>query len=146
MALDAVDLAVYILLEMSRVKSTAPVDPPLGPWELRSHTLGELPLINRFMDRLRMDDILARYVPHNDRRLRLSPAKALGLLVRNVLQARAPVYALQEWASAFDPALLGLAAENVAVLNDDRVGRALDRLFDADRASLLTEVVVRAVR
>lgn len=131
---------------MPRVKSTAPIDPPLGPWELRSHTLGELPLINRFMDRLRVDDILARYVPYNDRRLRLSPAKALGLLVRNVLQARAPVYALQEWASSFDPALLGLAAEEVAVLNDDRVGRSLDRLFDADRASLLTEVVVRAVR
>ena len=31
-------------------------------------------------------------------------------------------------------------------LNDDRVGRTLDRLFDADRASLLTEVVLRVVR
>lgn len=31
----------------------------------------------------------------------------------------------------------------MSVLNDDRVGRALDHLFDANRASLLTEVVVR---
>lgn len=31
-------------------------------------------------------------------------------------------------------------------MNDDRVGRALDRLFDADRASLLTETVLVAVR
>jgi hypothetical protein len=131
---------------MTHVKSTRPSAPPGSPWELRSHTIGELPLINRFMDRLGMDDLLARYVPNNDRRLRLSPAKALGLVVRNVLQARAPVYALREWAAAFDPALLGLAADDVAVLNDDRVGRSLDRLFDADRASLLTEVVVRAVR
>lgn len=30
-------------------------------------------------------------------------------------------------------------------VNDDRVGRALDALFDADRASLLTKVVLRAV-
>ena len=30
-------------------------------------------------------------------------------------------------------------------LNDDRVGRALEALFDADRASLLTAVVLRAV-
>lgn len=120
-----------------------PLDPSLA---LRSYTLGELPVINRFMDRLGVDDLLARYVPHNDRRLRLPPAKALGLLLRNVLQARAPVYALSEWAAPFDPAQLGLAVHEVPLLNDDRLGRALDRLFDADRASLLTEIVVRAVR
>ena len=31
------------------------------------------------------------------------------------------------------------------MLNDDRVGRALDRLFDCDRASLLTETVLHVV-
>jgi transposase len=36
--------------------------------------------------------------------------------------------------------------EEVAVLNDDRVGRGLDALFLADRATLLTQVVVTAVR
>jgi len=30
-------------------------------------------------------------------------------------------------------------------LNDDRVGRTRDRLFDADRASLVTETVQKAV-
>jgi len=30
-------------------------------------------------------------------------------------------------------------------LNDDRVGRALDQLFDCDRVSLLTELVLRAI-
>ncbi len=131
---------------MSAVKNhspTRPIEPLDASLELRSYTLGELPVINRFMDRLGLDDMLARYVPHNDRRLRVPPAKALGLLLRNVLQARTPVYALQEWAAPFDPAQLGLAAHEMALLNDDRVGRALDRLFDADRASLLTEVVVR---
>ncbi len=29
---------------------------------------------------------------------------------------------------------------------DDRVGRTLDRLFDADRASLITEVVLGVIR
>ena len=134
---------------MSAVKNhspSRPIEPLDASLQLRSYTLGELPVINRFMDRLGLDDMLARYVPHNDRRLRVPPAKALGLLLRNVLQARAPVYALHEWAAPFDPAQLGLAAHEAALLNDDRVGRALDRLFDADRASLLTEVVVRAVR
>ncbi|MDP2707420.1 MAG: IS1634 family transposase, partial [Burkholderiales bacterium] len=63
-----------------------------------------------------------------------------------VLLGRAPVYALEEWATSIEPAQLRLTAAQISLLNDDRVGRALDELFDADRASLLTEVVVRAVQ
>jgi transposase len=42
--------------------------------------------------------------------------------------------------------LIGLAEGDVVWLNDDRVGRALDQLFDADRAALLTELVLSAIR
>jgi hypothetical protein len=42
--------------------------------------------------------------------------------------------------------VLGLGPDDTAALNDDRVGRMLDRLFDADRASLITTTVVRAIR
>ena len=31
------------------------------------------------------------------------------------------------------------------MLNDDRVGRSLDALFDADRASLLTNLVLKVI-
>lgn len=119
---------------------------PAQPWRLRSLTLGALPLLNHFLDRLQLDALLARYLPQRDRRLRLAPATALALLLRNILIGRAPVYALEEWAAPFDPALLHLTQAQMSVLNDDRVGRALDHLFDADRASFLTEVVVRAVQ
>lgn len=56
------------------------------------------------------------------------------------------LYAIGEWAARLQPALLGLGEGDAAFLNDDRVGRALDRLFDCDRASLLTETVLEAVR
>lgn len=42
--------------------------------------------------------------------------------------------------------MLGLEAEELRLLNDDRVGRALALPFDAHRASLLTEVELRALR
>lgn len=129
---------------MARVKPHRAA-PPANPWRLRSRTLGALPLVNHFLDRLQLDALLARYLPHGDRRLRLPPATALALLLRNIVIGRAPVYALEEWAAAFDPAQLRLTPAQMSVLNDDRVGRALDELFDADRASLLTEVVVQAV-
>jgi transposase len=117
-----------------------------GRWRLHAWTLGALPVINQILDRLGLDALLARYVPPTDRRVRLAPAAALGVLLRNVLVGRAPVYGLEEWAASLDPAQLRLRPADVALLNDDRVGRALDRLFAADRASLLTEVVIRAVR
>src|SRR5664280_1741928 len=51
-----------------------------------------------------------------------------------------------EWAGTYEPGLLGLAPGDPEAMNDDRVGRMLDRLFDADRASLVTETVLGVVR
>ena len=69
------------------------------------------------------------------------------MLLRNILlNARRPLYTHAEWAVRAEPALLGLKEGEGAFLNDDRVGRALDRLFDANRAALLTEIVLRAIR
>lgn len=116
-----------------------------GEFELRTEVLGALPVINHFLDRLGAGELLERHVPHDDRRLRLAPATAIGVVIRNLVTHREPVYALGEWAAPFDPALLGLAAGDAGALNDDRVGRALLRLFDADRASLLTELVLGAI-
>ena len=114
--------------------------------ELWSEMLGPLPVINHFLSRMGLSASLDRFVPHDDARLRLAPAAVLGVLVRNLVTHREPVYAISEWAGAYDPGLLELFADDVKALNDDRVGRTLERLFDADRASLLTEVVLSVVR
>ncbi|MBC7942120.1 MAG: IS1634 family transposase, partial [Chitinophagaceae bacterium] len=42
----------------------------------------------------------------------------------------------------FASGMFGIDAQEMEHLSDDRLGRALDHLFDADRAALLTEVVV----
>lgn len=117
-----------------------------GSFRLESRSVGALPVVNHFLDRIGMNELLERYIPAGDRRCRLAPSRGIGLLLRNILLGRAPVYALEQWAAPFDPALLGVDSSQIPLLNDDRVGRSLDRLFKADRASLLTEVVVRAVR
>ena len=113
---------------------------------LRAESVGALPIVNHFLARIGADDALGAFVPADDRRLRLAPATALGVVVRNLCVDHEPVYALGEWAAPFAPAVLGLEVGEVSLLNDDRLGRSLDRLFDADRASLLTAVVLRAVR
>lgn len=119
--------------------------PKGGPFGLVSHRLGALPLINHFLDRIGLDAALARWLPAPDRRFRLAPATAIRLVVINLLVGRAPLYGLGEWAAPYAPGLLGLADGDTGWLNDDRVGRALVRLFDADRASLLTELIVGVI-
>jgi transposase len=122
------------------------VDTPKGgPFGLVSYRLGALPLINHFLDRIGLDGALARWLPPADRRFRLAPATAIRLVVVNLLVGRTPLYGLGEWAAPYAPHLLGLSGGDTAWLNDDRVGRALVRLFDADRASLLTELIVGVV-
>jgi transposase len=115
------------------------------PFQLASQTLGALPIVDAFLARMRVDALLDRFLAARDARVALEPAKAIGLLVRNLCVSREPIYALGEWAAPLDPALLQLAAGDVALLNDDRVGRALDQLFDADRASLLTQLMLGVI-
>jgi len=114
-------------------------------FQLRACSVGSVPVINHFIGRLGLDDILARaLVPAGVPRI--EPARSIGILLRNVVQGRRPVYGVGDWARPFHPDVIGLTRAQAERLNDDRVGRALDALFDADRASMMTEVVVRAVR
>ena len=72
--------------------------PPLSTdaFKLRGERVGPLPLINRFLDRLGLEDLLDRLVPTQDRRVRLPYAKGLGLLLRSILVEREAIYRQQE--------------------------------------------------
>ena len=125
------------------------VDDGVSPWpgadlELRTERLGPLPLINAFLDRLGLEEILDRFVPTEDPRVRLPYALGLGVLLRSILVERDPIYRQQETVSTYAPEMFGLSADLVDYVGDDAIGRALERLFDADRGTLLTEVVVTA--
>jgi transposase len=111
-------------------------------FRLDTQRLGALPLLNHFLTRLGLEATLDRFVPRRDRRTPLPPAKALGVLLRSILVERDPIYRQQETVWGFAPEAFGLTKRQVEALRDDQIGRALDRLFDADRGSLLTEVVV----
>jgi len=116
------------------------------PFELESTQLGALPVIDRFLTRMDLAGVLARWLPAGDARTTLSVAAVIGVLVRNLCVEREPLYGLAQWAGRFEPGLLGLGSGESELLNDDRVGRALDALFDADRGSLLTGLVLHAIR
>jgi transposase len=113
---------------------------------LRSYTVGALPILDELIRRMRLEEFLRAALPPEDRRAKLSPVKALLVLLRNLLLSREPIYGVGEWAARHAPDLLGLATTEIDRLNDDCVGRALDRLFLADVPSLVLSVAAHAVK
>ena len=67
-------------------------------------------------------------MPTTDRRCAVRHALALRVLLRSIVVEREPIYRKVETVHGFAPALYGLAAEDLAHLSDDRLGRARDFL------------------
>jgi len=117
------------------------LSPPKARFSLRSERLGPLPLVNHFIDRIGLEALLDRHVP-SDARCAVPHARALGVLLRSIIVEREPIYRQQETVHGFACGMFGIGSAEMNHLSDDRLGRALDRLFDADRAALLTEVAL----
>jgi transposase len=123
------------------------VNPALpARFQLQSSRLAALPVLNHFIHRWGIPLLLEKHLPPPDPRSKLLPAQVLLTLLRNLVLSHRPLYSLGEWAAEIDPGCLGLAPGQTSALNDDRVGRALDDLFDADRQALLTDLVVRLIQ
>src|SRR5712672_2766412 len=89
---------------------------------LRGLRVGALPILNHFIERMGL-------------------AQELTLARKNILIDRNALYAVGEWAALYDS---GLVAQGK--MGDDKLGRALDRLFAADRATLQTRIVLAAMK
>lgn len=111
-------------------------------FDLVTERLGPLPIINNFLQRIGLEELLEKHVPTKDRRCVVPYAKGLGVLLRSIIVEREPIYRQQETVLTFAPTMYGLGQDEMDKVGDDRIGRALDRLFDADRAALLTEAIV----
>jgi transposase len=99
---------------------------------LRSRKLGALPLVEHFFEALQLRQLLAQQI-HPQHYV-----QALLWLVRNFLLQPSALYRIGAWAAGYF-----LPAEP---LGDDVLGRALDRLFQSDRASLMTALIVKAAK
>jgi transposase len=113
--------------------------------DLLSYRVGILPILNRILERLRLEEFFRAYLPPQDRRCRIDPAVGLTVLLRNLLMCREPLYGVGEWAARHVPDLLGLSEQQITSLNDDRVGRCIDRLFQNDYSSLALTVATHAI-
>jgi transposase len=106
-----------------------------------SRRLGALPIIDEYIEKLGISDLFARLVP-TDPRDKVPVWKSLGIALRNVILERFPLYKIGEWAQS-----RGIINSSEAVLyNDDRMGRALDRLYRSDRTAIYSTTVLKAIK
>ncbi|MHB9082094.1 MAG: IS1634 family transposase, partial [Pirellulaceae bacterium] len=117
-----------------------------GGQTLRTWTIGALPLVNQLLERMQLEKFLQQYLLRDGRRMAVPTSRGLLLLLRNVLLSREPIYGLGEWAERFAPDQLGLREADGQYLNDDRIGRCLDRLFQADVPRLVLDMVRHVVQ
>lgn len=120
----------------------------LDDLELRVRSVEGLPILRHFFDRMDLDRLLLTHVPGKKlgREPKLPHGHALLVMVANVLLSREPLYAVREWLGSHASEHLGLAPEDGELFNDDRIGRALDRLYETEPATLLTALVTRVVK
>ncbi len=114
--------------------------------QLRSYDVGALPLLKRIGERMQLRRILGEHLPGDDSRTELPTVTALLVLFANLLMAREPVYGVAEWAATFPPDLLGLHERDPGRLNDDRLGRSLDRMFERIGPTLIMAVVRHVIK
>lgn len=112
---------------------------------LTSYTVGALPILDRIIARAKLEDFLREFMIE-DKRCTVSPVVGTLVLLKNYLVSREPIYGVGDWGRQYVPSLLGLTPCQVASLNDDRVGRCLDRLFDADCPALVLAITRHVVQ
>jgi len=92
-------------------------------FSLHSERLGPLPLVNHFLQRIGLEQLLDKHVPTRDQRSAVAHAQALGVLLRSIIVEREPIYRQQETAVSFAPELFGLSAATRAATIATRTSR-----------------------
>lgn len=113
-------MSIYIRIVLMQEKSFA----------LENKIVGSIPIIKKFLADVSFNDLLTEALGNADAVL------AIETLVMSILVKPAALYRVGHWVKGFDDGLVS------KTLTDDKAARALDRLFKADRASLLTKLVL----
>jgi transposase len=112
------------------------------PPAIEVYPVRHLPIIKAYADQLGLVSLINHYVPTE---MDVDAGTVVLGLVLDTLSGRSPLYRLEEFFAQQDTALLLGQALPAHALNDDTVGRVLDRLYDMGTMKLFTACTVRAV-
>jgi len=115
------------------------------PEKLVRKKVAGLPLIAEVIDRMNLRRMLGEAIGQHGNET-FPAVDSLILMIINLVQGKQPLYELEHWVQSLDARCLGYGSLPKGKINDDRFGRALDKLYKADRASLMTQLVMGVVK
>ena len=111
----------------------------------KKYLIGAHPIIQFFMDKLKMDEIIGSYV-RQDKRMKVSVEKTLSIMIHNYLTSPLPMYEIREWLGPLDEEKLGLHPGEASLINDDRVGKSLESFYFGRHKDIFFHLALRAIK
>ena len=108
------------------------------------HYVGEIPLLQAMADKLQLREVLSLYIDRHGNE-KISAVDTLMLLLFNMASGRYPLYELQQWVGKLDSRMFSFDNADADLFSDDRFARALDKLYQVDRATLTTHIAMHTV-
>ena len=102
-----------------------------------------LHLVKHYMDQLGVYNLFTKYI-EKPNCCPVDPAQILSIMVINIVCASQPLYKIQQWAEDYMDGLSEYGL-NASIYNDDQLAKNLDRLFKADRNSLMAELSANSI-
>ncbi len=102
-----------------------------------------LPMVKYYMDQLDVYGVFSKCV-EKPNCCPVDPAQILSMMVVNIVCASHPLYKIQNWVADYTDGLSEYPL-NASDYNDDQLAKNLDRLFEADRSSMMCELSANAI-
>jgi transposase len=112
---------------------------------LKKFMLGAHPVIQYYVDKLRIREIFRTYVKSDARQL-MPTEEGVCILLHNILTSPLPLYQIGEWMASRDPETLGLSTGDATIINDDRLGRVLDAVARSNRKTIFFRIALRMIK
>ena len=99
--------------------------------------VGAFPLMSAIIEKLDLKTILAKHLRQHGNE-KISTVDSLIMILCNIVTGRRPMYELSNWVSNIHPQCFNLDKFDGTIFNDDRFGRATEKIYEADRATIMT--------
>jgi transposase len=112
---------------------------------LKKYGIGSHPIIQHFIDRLQIREIISSFIDQ-DGRTTLDIEKALVVLIHNILSSPVPMYEIADWMSPLSEECIGLEVGEGSLIQDDRIGKALDAFYEGRHKDVFFRLALRAIK
>jgi transposase len=114
-----------------------------GKIELRKYFIGAHPIIQVYLERLKVREVIASTIKQ-DLRLHVPIEQTLIVMIHNILTSPTPMYEIGDWLAPIDKSTLGI--DDLTLIQDDRVGKALESFYNGKNNEVFFRLALRAIK